>query len=176
MPSIAARRLIGLDLPLSAFVLSLLFVVAAYGVISGVVSILTASPDDVPGLTVFGGVLLNLVSICCMIALVYGVGRAFGGTGDLPDTLKVMSGLFCVSIVLQTVFLFLTVINPVLALMAVMGTIVWQFWAASHFIAELHGFENRLKVFAAILTTMFAIAFFAALLFPVFGIPLPVPA
>ncbi|MHA3915028.1 YIP1 family protein [Halovulum sp. GXIMD14793] len=171
LPHIAARRLIGLDLPLSAFVMVVVLSVSAYSAIFGALMLMAGpAPEGAFVLSPVSVGLFNLVANLLMIVLTFGIGRMFGGTGSFEMTVQVMSGFIAVSAVLQVGALLISAISVPLGLSATLLILIWSFWAATHFIAELHGFEDRLKVFGGMLMSLFGLSMIASIVLLSLGI------
>lgn len=183
LPHIAARRLIGLDLPPMVPVIAVLLFLAIQGAVWGIV---TLGEPQVQEMALATGETVSveradpieLVSFLLLvtvltIGLVYFVGRLWGGTGDFRTTVRVMAGLSCAALFLNSVLLVVIAVLPALGLLALLALVIWNLWAQSHFIKELHGFQSPLKVFGGILLTQFAVAFLLAILLVMAGVVVP---
>lgn len=100
--------------------------------------------------------------------LIYRVGRAFGGTGSLPDALLIVVWLQMIMLGVQLLQLVaLVVLPPFSGLVGLAGFVLFLYLLVS-FVAELHGFASRGLVFVAVIATFFAAVFVAALLLGAF--------
>jgi hypothetical protein len=101
---------------------------------------------------------MQLFFLFVLIQALHFFGRKFAGTGNLDDAILLVTWLqfimICVQIV-QTVTLFLL---PAVGALIGLASIVLFFWLLTNFVAELHGFQSRGNVFAAILLSLFGFA------------------
>ncbi len=81
----------------------------------------------------------------------YWVGRMFGGRGSWPDCLLTVAWYD----VLWSIFLLAVVIGfvlvPPLAMLLFVAGGLWLLWVMVSFVAEVHGFRNRMAVAAGVL-------------------------
>lgn len=103
-------------------------------------------------------------------ALIYRIGRAFGGYGRFDEALLAMVWLQTILVVLQGAqFLSLILLPPLASLIGLISVVLFL-WLLCQFIAELHGFTSILKVFVAVVASFFAVVFVLSLiLVSVFG-------
>lgn len=177
LPRNAARRLLGVPLDLrSGGALMLLAVIAGTlvaeamrwvlpGTVGGFQDALLAQPVVAVGLQ-FG--LLVLMSLAAAV-----IGRALGGTGTLPQALVLIAWLQVMMVLIQLVQFVLLLLIPLFGLLVGIASVIWFFWALAVFIAELHGFENVLKVLGMILLSMVSILFAFAVLLSLLGVSMP---
>lgn len=102
------------------------------------------------------------------VLLVHRVGRAFGGWGSLADALLVVVWLQIIMLGFQTLQLVVSPILPPLAGVIGLVSFVVYFWLMSWFIAELHGFASRGRVFLGIILTGLAAGLVLAVLMILF--------
>ena len=102
------------------------------------------------------------------VLLVHRVGRAFGGRGSLADALLVVVWLQIIMLGFQTLQLVVSPILPPLAGVIGLVSFVVYFWLMSWFIAELHGFASRGRVFLGIILTGLAAGLVLAVLMILF--------
>lgn len=102
------------------------------------------------------------------VLLVHRVGRAFGGRGSLADALLVVVWLQIIMLGFQTLQLVVSPVLPPLAGVIGLVSFVVYFWLMSWFIAELHGFASRGRVFLGIILTGLAAGLVLAVLMILF--------
>jgi hypothetical protein len=102
------------------------------------------------------------------VLLMHRVGRAFGGRGNLADALLVVVWLQIIMLGFQTLQLVVSPILPPLAGVIGLVSFVVYFWLMSWFIAELHGFASRGRVFLGIILTGLAAGLVLAVLMILF--------
>jgi hypothetical protein len=102
------------------------------------------------------------------VLLMHRVGRAFGGRGNLADALLVVVWLQIIMLGFQTLQLVVSPILPPLAGVIGLVSFVVYFWLMSCFIAELHGFASRGRVFLGIILTGLAAGLVLAVLMILF--------
>lgn len=176
-PRAGYRRVAGLALGGDTLLLAL-GAVAAVGVLMGeLVLRLIVSRDLHPLLDLGGGPLPAAAlqfALAVLLALgIRWIGAAAGGTGSWEGALLAVTWLQLILLLLQVVQLAsLLVLPPLAALIGLFGVGLF-FWLLTGFIAELHGFTSRLKVFFALLACLFIAGMFALPLLSAFGLALP---
>lgn len=117
--------------------------------------------------------LVQGVLLVIMVYAIFWIGRGFGGTGSLEETLLLVTWLqfilVCVQ-VLQTVSLF--VIPALAGLLGILALGLF-FWLLVNFVAILHGFKSLVMVFVGIILSAFALIFALSLLLALIGVTLP---
>ena len=108
--------------------------------------------------------------------LIYGIGKAAGGTGTLDEAILTVIWLVFVLVLLQGAILVLGLFAPGLALLLTAMSFVMAFWLLSHFIAEMHGFRSAGAVFAGILMAMMVMMVVLSILLSILGIGMVVDA
>lgn len=112
----------------------------------------------------------QFATFCISVGLVFVIGRYFGGTGTLHQTLFLSAWLQFFMLLLQIAMLPLTVISLSLLQTIAVAANIFAVWVFTNFIAELHGFSSLLKVFAGIVGIFFAVIFVVVLLLSWVGI------
>jgi Yip1 domain len=107
----------------------------------------------------FRAAVFQWLFLALSVWLIHRVGRAFGGTGTLPDALLVVVWLQLLTLVLQGMQLLATLVAPPLAGLIGLGGFVLFLWLMTSFIAELHGFRSRGLVFLGMVLTAIATGF-----------------
>lgn len=92
------------------------------------------------------------------------IGKAFGGTGTLDGTLKLMTWLQAVNAGLLLLQLVLLMVMPLAAGLIGFASLILILWLLTNFVAELHGFPSLMQVFMAIVLSFFAIVIGLSLL------------
>jgi hypothetical protein len=166
-PREAAQRVLQMNVPDDARWLSFVLVVVL-SVILGQASVVLMGDEG------FGGSLLMMAVFQSMVLLglvagVQGIGRVFGGQGQFPDTLVLITWLQFVMLVFQLVqIVALIVIPPLFGIVTILSLLVFLRTLAS-FVMVLHGFGSILKVTIGILFSFFVMAFAMAILLTAMG-------
>lgn len=104
------------------------------------------------------------------VLLVHGIGRRFGGKGNLAETLAVISWLEAILVVVQAVQLLAMIALPALADVLGWFGFVLFLWLLAQFVAELHGFASAWKTLAGILAIGIALSLTLAFLLALGGV------
>lgn len=156
-PRQAARALLAEGVPMRARTAGLLLV--------AVLSALFASLQVGPGLaeldpfsrfmlaSPFRAAVFQWLFLALSVVLIHRVGRAFGGDGSLPDALLVVVWLQLPMLALQVLQLAATLVAPPLAGIIGLGGLALFLWLMTAFVAELHGFRSRGRVFLGLVLT-----------------------
>ena len=162
-PRQAARALLTEDVPIRARTVGLLLV----AVLSSLLASLQIGPD-LTGLDPLSRFMLasplraavfQWLFLALTVVLTYRVGRAFGGHGSLPDALLVVVWLQLPMLALQVLQLFATLVAPPLAGIIGLAGFALFLWLMTAFVAELHGFPSRGKVFLGLVLTALGTGF-----------------
>ncbi len=109
-----------------------------------------------------------------MVFGIYWVGRMVGGTGTFDQALLTVIWLHFVLWIIELGVVFLGVFAPGMALLLWIMGMVMTFWILSHFIAEMHGFNNAGMVFVGIVLTLLAVVVVFSIFLAIIGIGVPV--
>jgi hypothetical protein len=175
-PRAAAARLKALDLPLNTAWTAILLVSVA-SAFAGFLGFMVSPISGDPVLSAALGsplrtALIQFVVLALTGVLAYWVGRRFGGTGTLPQSLVLIAWVQVPPILLQVVQLFTFFLIPPLAPLIGLASFALYAVLLALFIAELHGFRSGLKVFFGLIVVSFLVAFAAAMIFAIlFGVP-----
>lgn len=102
------------------------------------------------------------------VLLIHRVGRMFGGHGNFPDALLVVVWLQLIMLGFQTLQLVVAPLAPNFAGLIGLISLVIYLWLMTVFIAELHGFASRARVFLGMLLTGLAAGFALAVVMILF--------
>ena len=178
-PREGAEEVLALGVPKEALWLILAIVVVLSVVLAQATSLIVVGA----GGEMFDGLLSNpmvtgtiqLGLLLLMIAAVYVIGRAMGGSGSFEESMLLMSWLQFIMVVIQVAqTLAMLVLPPVAGLIGVAALVIF-FWLLTNFIAVLHGFRSLAQVFVMILVSGFTIAFFFSLVLTLLGVTMPMP-
>ena len=104
-------------------------------------------------------------------ALMWRLGRSFGGTGTFAQALSLVAWLEVVLILLQLAELGLILVLPSLAAIVGIASLFVLFYLLTHFTAALNGFKSLIKTLFAILLSVFVtlivLSFIVFILIPV---------
>ncbi|MBK5927632.1 YIP1 family protein [Rhodobaculum claviforme] len=175
-PRASAREIILSRPPMNARWLGLALVVVL-SVIFGQISIrLMMTPSGMMGAMLSGpatSILVQAGVLLLMAVAMQQVGAMFGGGGNFPDAMLLVSCLQGVMILIQVVqIVALMLLPPLAGIVSLVGFGVFL-WVLTGFVAEMHGFKSLLSVFGMILVSAFAIAFLLALLLAMAGVTPP---
>lgn len=124
-----------------------------------------------PGLTSpFVAMVLQLVVMAIMAAAIYQVGRMFGGTGTVDNTLLVVIWLQFINLLVQAVGFFFMLALAVPFVLVLMVTAIISTWLLVNFVAVLHGFESLAKVFGGIIGLYLVVSIVIGILLNMFGL------
>lgn len=177
-PQGAARRLIAIDPPMEARWLALLLV-GVLAVLETRLALL-AMPvgDPSPVFAVVAdpwiGVPAQILSLALVAMAIAGIGRMFGGAGRFADALLLVVWLEFLLTLVQAVQMVVMFVMPPLGTLLALAAIGLFLWLMVQFIAALHGFHSRFKVFVGMVAGFILIVTAMAMLLAVFGIVAPV--
>lgn len=161
-PRAGARTLLALDVPLPARTVGLLLMAVASALLMHLGFLLLPSTDD--PLTLFmmqspiRTAVIQWLILAASVLLVHRIGRAWGGSGSLSDTLLIVVWLQVIMLGVQVVQLLVLLIAPPIAGIVNLAGLALFFWLMTSFIAELHGFKSRWAVLAGVFAASFAVA------------------
>lgn len=171
-PRKAIRVLQAEDVPLPARTLGLLLMAVLSALLLQPSFLLLPPTDDAMGFVLAQSPLrtavIQWVILLISALLIHRVGKAFGGTGNLPDAILIVVWLQLIMLGVQILqLLSLVLLPPLSGIVGIAGFVLFLYLLVS-FIAELHGFASRGAVLAGVIVTFFAAAFVAALVLGAF--------
>ncbi|MCB2130046.1 MAG: YIP1 family protein [Rhodobacteraceae bacterium] len=172
-PRMAARRLIGWDLPPGARFTALVLA-AVLSILSFLASFAISPPAEIPAIFALMtnpwlGVPLQVASQLVLALIMTLSGRAQGAKGRFADAVVLVAMvqvLLAAGQVLQTL-IYLAL--PILTLPLALGVLALFVWIITSFTAELHGLPGFLKPFGALLLTFLLIMVVLAVIMSVLG-------
>ncbi len=172
-PRGAFRRLLNLNLGPDAL-WPAFFVITALSVILVEVSIrLDAGAPDAAYLSAPFLTAAVLASSMMLLALgVYFGGRLLGGTGNFAGAMLAVIWQQFVVACLQVAQLMALLLVPFLAGLFGLAEVVLSFWLLTGFVAELHGFRSRPRVFAGIVIGLLGCSAVLLFVLALLGVPL----
>ncbi len=171
-PRTAARTIIAQALPRDVLWTALALVAA---INTGVIVVLLAlSPPGVPLPDYFNAplalfVLLAGTSVVFVHAIYWG-GLALGGKGALNDVLALVVWLLALRAVAQLGVMVLTLLLPLLALVASLVIAVWGIWIMLNFIAEALTLPSLMHAIAVLIIASVGLVLGLGLLLSFFGL------
>jgi len=130
-------------------------------------------PDPVAGFlsqSPFQTAVVQWLVLLFSAALIYRVGRAFGGTGSVGDAILVVVWLQLIMLGVQLAQLLAFILIPPFGGLLGLAGFCLFLWLSVNFIAELHGFRSLGLVFLGLILTTFAAIFAVAVVLSlVFG-------
>lgn len=116
---------------------------------------------------------IEFAALSVMAYAITWFGRVLGGTGRLEDAILAVVWLQFIMACLQVVQLVAMLTLPFVAgLLGLFGVGLF-FWLFTGFVAEMHGFRSRPRVFAGIVIAALALAIVLIFLLALMGIRLP---
>lgn len=112
---------------------------------------------------------VQLALLLLMVAAIYWIGRAMGGTGSFDETLLLVSWLQFIMVCIQAVQTVALILLAPLATIIGFAALVLFLWLLTSFVAVLHGFRSLAQVFLMILASAFGIAFALSILLAALG-------
>lgn len=159
-PRAATRALLAEGVPMPARTAGLLLVAVVSALLASVQLGLNPQPmDPVSAFMLaspFRAAVVQWGFLALSVLLIHRVGRAFGGHGSFADALLVVVWLQVLMLVVQALQLVTGILIPPLGGLIGLGGLVLFLWLMTCFIAELHGFASRGKVFVGMIVTAFA--------------------
>jgi hypothetical protein len=167
-PRQAAQVLLAEDVPMRARTAGLLLVAVVSALLASLQIGLDRQPLDVFTAYMlaspFRAAIFQWFFLALSVVLITRVGQAFGGRGSFADALLIVVWLQLLTLALQVLQLVASVVAPPLAgIIGLVGFGLFIFLMTT-FIAELHGFASRGKVFAGMALTALATGFVLGIL------------
>jgi hypothetical protein len=161
-PRASVRSLLALGVPLPARTIGLLLMAVGSALLMHLgFLLLPPSEDPMAGFMMQSPLrtaIIQWLILAASVFLIYRIGRAWGGKGNLSDTLLVVVWLQVIMLGVQFVQLLVFLLAPPLAGIVNLAGLVLFFWLMTSFIAELHGFASRGAVLGGILVASFGVA------------------
>ncbi len=107
----------------------------------------------------FRTALIQAAGMILTVGMVHILGRAWGGTGRLEDSVLAVAWLQVFLVILQAAqLLTMLVLPPLSAMIGVISVAVFP-WLLTMFVTEVHGFRTPFKVFLGILVSAIGLSF-----------------
>lgn len=180
-PQSAARRIISLDLPVSALWEALALVVVLSVIAAQITTMLMApggvatGSDSVMPRLFESPILLGFVQgsiLVIMVFAIHWIGRSFGGHGAFEDAIAVVAWLQFLLVCLQVLQGVLGLMSPALSGLIGIVALAGFFWLLTQFVMVLHGFQNAALVFVGIMVSMLGMTFGLSVILTLMGITL----
>jgi hypothetical protein len=166
-PRASARRMLGLGLPLGTVLAALGLSAVASTFIVHLSLVLVGSDPGPEGTIMFPAPLplavMQLLLAVLMAGAVHIIGTTLGGRGTFGGALVVVAWLQLLLVVVQIAQTVFVLVLPPLGFLASMLAIAVFFWLLTHFVAELHGFNNTIAVFFGIIAAMVGLSLMVAI-------------
>ncbi|MEM6594436.1 MAG: Yip1 family protein [Pseudomonadota bacterium] len=182
-PKSGAERLLSIDLSREA-IWSLLAAVVALSVISAWLMnglLPNGGQPDVMSMRFMSSPLMFALVMWGLLVLTvfctHYIGQMFGGVGHFNDSLKLVTWLQAILLVVQIGQLIIALVSPALAAFVGLAIGLYSIWVFVMFVSVLHDFESRFMVFVAMLGVMlgliFGLSLIVGLIATLFGVELP---
>lgn len=173
-PRAGMRRVLNLGLTRGISIELLVLTAVISAVLSEISLYLAPMPDEAEMVrSIAGGpvsVVMMQIGLLLVVALgVHRIGRAMGGTGDLTGAMLVVVWVQVMMIMLQLVQMVTLLLVPPLATLIGLASIGVFFWMITNFVTELHGFEQRAKVFGVVMVGFVALGLVLSVVLSVLG-------
>lgn len=176
-PREGAEEVLALGVPREALWSLLLLVLVLSIILGQITTLLIASAS---GVTIGGPLanpmitgVLQLALLLVTIFAIHLIGRSFGGTGNLGETILLVAWLQFVMVCIQVVqTAFMLILPTVGSLLGIVGLVLFL-WLLTNFVAVIHGFRSLGQVFVMILVSMFVMAFALSILLTLAGVTVP---
>ena len=114
---------------------------------------------------------IQFFGLAVLTAMVFGIGRQFGGTGGFAGALALIGWLQSILIVLQVAQIAALLVMPPLALIISLISLVLFLWLLTSFTAELHGFRSLGRTFVGLIGVFLGVTvILSVILVLVFGV------
>lgn len=162
-PRQAVSDLLAEAVPLQARVLGLFLVSVLAAALSSIqIGVQAVSVDPlIVALTAnpLRAAVLQSVSLGLTVLMIHGIGRAFGGRGNLPDALLIVVWLQFLMLGAQLLQLVTELLSPALAGVVALLSLGLFLWLMTSFIAALHGFRSLGLVFIGLIASALGFGF-----------------
>ena len=101
------------------------------------------------------------------------IGRSAGGKGSFDDCLLAVVWLQFIMACLQAAQALAILVLPTVATLIGLAGIILFFWLLTGFVTELHGFQSRGRVLAALIAGVIALSALLVVVLGILGIGLP---
>lgn len=113
----------------------------------------------------------SAVTFAVLTALIWRVGRAFGGTGSLTDIAAALAWHGLATAVLMPIVALPLVVELSDGVAALLGLaqlllVIVVLWLLANFVAEAHGFDSAWRVGGVLFGGVFALAFVLSIILP----------
>ena len=156
-PRAVARSLIAWDAPRGAGATALSLMAVLSALLSSLALRLAPLDGDPAVLELFSSpirvVILQGLVLWLTVFLMVGVGRMFGGKGQVQDAILLVAWAEAVLLLAQAAQIVLLLIAPPLSDIVGLATVGLLFWLMSSFAAELHGFRSTFAVLLGMIGT-----------------------
>lgn len=179
-PREGAAEVLALGIPKAALWTIMLLVVVLSSFLSLITTLMVGAMGGQVPQGIFGNpITLGAMQFALLIVTVFAIfwiGRMFGGTGSLEESMLLVAWLQFVMVCLQVIqTLFFAIMPPIASLLGVLGLVLFL-WLLTNFIAVLHGFKSLGQVFVMTMLSIFTIIFAVSLLLIFLGIEVQVPS
>lgn len=153
-PRKAGAELIAMRLPIQGLWIALMLVAVLLSLlVSAIFHTMPLPPDEVGQLIRMSPAyqapllfaLINWGQAVISVFVLYWIGRAFGGQGELADMLAVMIWLQCVTLVLAVSLFVIGLVLPLIGALALLVAFFWGLWATVGLVDAANRFDNMLK-------------------------------
>lgn len=165
-PRAGAAQVLALQLPAQALWIALTLVsVVTSGVVAALVQAAPMPEGDLGRLIQASPVYNSPLIFAIMqwgravlsVFMLFWVGRALGGRGEVVDVLSVVTLLQVISFILVAGFTLLGMVIPFVSSLGLLVFFVWWIWAVSNALDVAHGFENPLKAFGVMVVSVLGV-------------------
>lgn len=171
-PRAGARVILSLGLTTGQALLALVLIAVLSTLLTAAALLIVGRPSEAELQITFSNpfalAVMQTIVLTFGAGMVHLVGQKFGGRGSFSGALALIGWMEFILLLVQVAQLVAFLMLPVLVDALLMMGLVVSLWLLTHFIAELHGFDNVWAVFGGIVATFLLVAV-AILLVSLFG-------
>ncbi len=172
-PKEAAPQVLNWQIDRDVVIKAAFLVAAVSGLLDALARVILPLPQEVTEaalLSPMAMAAIQLGSMFLVAAMMFQVGRFFGGKGDYTGALKTTVWISLVGLVLNVITLALLAVSVSFGELFQLATVIWMLVVFTIFIQELHGFESFFVTLACSLGAIFVLAVVIVILLSQFGL------
>lgn len=153
---------------------TLIFVLVVSIILAEITFFLSGSLEDafLGGPALLNPLISFAIQLFFLVGVVYGIyfiGKRAGGNGNFDDSIILIAWLQFVLTCLQAIQLITFLVFPVIAALIGLASAVLFFWLLTNFVAELHGFKSKGRVFGSIIAALIGFLIFIFVVLSISG-------
>ena len=172
-PREVAPTILKWQIEMEVVVKAAFLVAAVSGLLDALARVLLPLPPEVEAAVMLSPIAMagiQLGSMFLVAAMMFQVGRLFGGKGDYEGALKTTVWISLVGLFLNAITLVLLAFVQPFGELFQLATLIWMLVIFTIFIQQLHGFESFFMTLACSLGALFLLAVVIVILLTLFGL------